>query len=91
MKVHIQKLTYRLDGEKGQHMKKYKSAIVVQRLEKRICIVPCVKSKCGDTENIEFIVSVTEGTRAVQGKTCEDLSEIISMINEMIYESALED
>lgn len=72
-------------------MKKYKSAIVVQRLEKRICIVPYVESKCGDTENIAFIVSVTEGTRATQGKACEGLSEIVSMIEEMIYESALED
>lgn len=91
MKVHIQKPTYRLHGEKGRDMKKYKSAIVVQREEKRICIIPYVKSKCGDTENIEFIVSVTDGTKPIQGKAYEDMSEIISMIQDMIYDSVLED
>lgn len=89
--MHFQKLTYRLDGEKGRDVKKYKSAIVVQREEKRICIIPYVKSKCGDTENIEFIVSVTEGTKPITGRAAEDMEEIMQMVKDMILDSVLED
>ena len=72
-------------------MKEYKSAIVVQRKEKRICIVPYVKSKCGDTENIQFIVSVTDKATPAIGKAVEDMKEIMDMVENMILDSILED
>lgn len=72
-------------------MKKYKSAIVVQRGEKRLCIVPYVKCKCGDTENIQFIVSVTDKATPAIGKAVEDMKEIMDMVENMILDSILED
>lgn len=71
-------------------MKKYKSAIVVQRQEKRLCIIPFVESKCGDTENIQFIVSATEGTKPITGRAAEDMEEIMQMVRDMILDSVLE-
>ena len=72
-------------------MKKYKSAIVVQRQEKRLCIIPYVESVRGETENIKFVVSVTDGTKPIVGRGGQDMQDVVLMIEDMIYDSVMED
>lgn len=72
-------------------MKEYKSAIVVQRNDQRLAIVPYVASACGDTENILFIVSRTGGTGPKTGEGGKELSDVLQMVEDMIYDSVMED
>lgn len=72
-------------------MKEYKSAIVVQRNDQRLAIVPYVASAYGDTENILFIVSRTGGTGPKVGEGGKELSDVLQMVVDMIYDSVMED
>lgn len=72
-------------------MKKYKSAIVVQRKNERLEIVPYVANVCGDTENILFIVSRTGGTGRKVGESGKELSDVLQMVEDMICDSVMED
>ena len=72
-------------------MKEYKSAIVVQRNDQRLAIVPYVASACGDTENILFIISRTGGTGPKVGEGGKDLQDVLQMVKNMIYDSVMED
>lgn len=71
-------------------MKEYKSAIVVQGKDTRLAIVPYVKDVCGSTENIAFIVSRQGGGQCI-GRCCDDLAEVIQIIEDVIFESVEED
>lgn len=72
-------------------MSKYKTAITVQRKDITLTIVPYVKVQCGDTENIGFIVIKSDGGVHCHGRTCDEMSEIMRLIEGMIDESLLED
>lgn len=69
-------------------MSKYKTAIAVKCGDKELCIVPYVKTTCGDTENIGFITSTGEPRT---GKVCDEMSEVMNMIEELIIDSIMED
>lgn len=72
-------------------MKKYKNAIVVQRKNERLAIVPYVASVCGNTKNILFIVSRTGGTGPKVGEGDKELSDVLQMVEDMICDSVMED
>ena len=71
-------------------MSKYKAAIVIQKEDTTLTIVPYVKAQCGDTENIGFIT--TEKNEAGRkGKICDEMGEVMQLIQNMIEASILED
>ena len=72
-------------------MSKYKTAITVQRKDITLTIVPYVKAQCGNTENIGFIVTKSDGGVRCHGRTCDEMSEVMRLIEGLIDESLLED
>lgn len=72
-------------------MSKYKTAIIVKREDIELTVVPYVKAQCGETENIGFIVTKSDSGVRCHGKICDEMNEVMQMIENMIYDSVLED
>lgn len=72
-------------------MRKYKRAIAIQGKNTRLAIVPYVRAICGNTENIAFIATKQYNNGQCIGRNCDDLFEVMQMVEEIILESVEED
>ena len=72
-------------------MNKYKTAITVQRKNCTLTITPYVRAQCGDTENIGFVVTKSDGGIRCHGRTCDEMCEVLRLVEKMIDDSLLED